>query len=216
MPLGARLWHYAAEPRTLSVSYPLCFSAHTDTITNNLSGMRSTKLSDISLFYTIKQSFKGRMFSQLFLQVVMTGAQTCNPHMREPTLWSRYQSDMLLAIAAGIRTVMSVYREHMYVRSAIAISPVIASAFYCTYILSFVWLRLIERTCVCLSRYTAATCLQCVCSCLWSQSSCERCVETAAAAVARKGHDTKRKYFFLLRLPAPAGNQERATEFILC
>ena len=24
MPLGARLWHYAAELRTLSVTYPLC------------------------------------------------------------------------------------------------------------------------------------------------------------------------------------------------
>ena len=34
MPLGARLWHYAAELRTLSVTYPLCGSALTDTTDN--------------------------------------------------------------------------------------------------------------------------------------------------------------------------------------
>ena len=35
-PLGARLWHYATELRTLSVTYPLCSSAlmYTDTMDN--------------------------------------------------------------------------------------------------------------------------------------------------------------------------------------
>ena len=49
MPLGARLWHYAAELRTLSVTYPLCGSALTNA-TENLSEMRPLKLTDVCLF----------------------------------------------------------------------------------------------------------------------------------------------------------------------
>ena len=49
MPLGARLWHYAAELRTLSVTYLLCGSALTDT-TNNPSEMCPLKLTDFCLF----------------------------------------------------------------------------------------------------------------------------------------------------------------------
>ena len=48
MPLGARLWHYAAELRTLSVTYPLCGSALTDTTDNPL--MCPLKLTDFCLF----------------------------------------------------------------------------------------------------------------------------------------------------------------------
>ena len=59
MPLGARLWHYAAELRTLSVTYPLCGSALTDT-TDNPSEVCPLKLTDFCLFlyhrsYTILQ-----------------------------------------------------------------------------------------------------------------------------------------------------------------
>ena len=43
MPLGTMLWHYAAELRTLSVIYPLCGSALTNT-TDNLSEMCPLKL----------------------------------------------------------------------------------------------------------------------------------------------------------------------------
>ena len=55
----ARLWHYAAELRTLSVTYHLCGSALTDT-TDNPSEMCPLKLTDFCLFlyhrsYTILQ-----------------------------------------------------------------------------------------------------------------------------------------------------------------
>ena len=49
MPLRARLWHYAAELRTLSVTYPLCGSALTDTA-DNPSKMCSLKLIDFCPF----------------------------------------------------------------------------------------------------------------------------------------------------------------------
>ena len=59
MPLGARLWHYAGELRTLSVTYPLCGLALTYT-TDILSEMCPLKLPDFFLFlyhrsYTILQ-----------------------------------------------------------------------------------------------------------------------------------------------------------------
>ena len=59
MPLGARLWYYAAELCTLSVEYPLCSSALTNT-TDNMSEMCSLKLTNFCLFlchqsYTILQ-----------------------------------------------------------------------------------------------------------------------------------------------------------------
>ena len=62
MPLGARLWLYADELRTLSVAYPLCGSALTDT-TYNLSEMGPLKLTDFCLFmfhqsYTILQGLR--------------------------------------------------------------------------------------------------------------------------------------------------------------
>ena len=50
MPLGARFWHYAAELRTLSVTYPLCGLAHTDT-TDNPSEMYPLKLTDTFACY---------------------------------------------------------------------------------------------------------------------------------------------------------------------
>ena len=50
MPLGAGLWHYAAELRTLSVTYPLCGSALANT-TDNLSELCPLKLPDFSLFF---------------------------------------------------------------------------------------------------------------------------------------------------------------------
>ena len=87
MPLVARLWHYAAELRTLSVTYPLCGSALTDT-TDNPSEMCPLKLTDFCLFFTIDhtQSYKGRLFPQWLSQVVTTGARTGYPQMGEPTL----------------------------------------------------------------------------------------------------------------------------------
>ena len=48
MPLGARLWHYAAELCTLSVKYPLCGSALTDAM-GNLSEICALKLADFCL-----------------------------------------------------------------------------------------------------------------------------------------------------------------------
>ena len=56
---GARLWHYAAELRTLSGTYPLCDLALTDS-TDNQSEMCPQKLKDFCLFlyhqsYTILQ-----------------------------------------------------------------------------------------------------------------------------------------------------------------
>ena len=45
---GARLWHYAAELHTLLVTYPLCGSALTDIITDNLSEKCPTKLTDFT------------------------------------------------------------------------------------------------------------------------------------------------------------------------
>ena len=59
MPLGASLWHYAAELCTLSVTYPLGGSALTDT-TDNPSEMCQLKVTDFCLFlhhqsYTILQ-----------------------------------------------------------------------------------------------------------------------------------------------------------------
>ena len=46
---GARLWHYAAELRTLSVTYPLCGSALTYTM-DNPSEMCPLKLTNFCLF----------------------------------------------------------------------------------------------------------------------------------------------------------------------
>ena len=48
MPLGARLWHYTAELRTLSVTYPLCGWALTDT-TEDPSEMGPLKLTYVLL-----------------------------------------------------------------------------------------------------------------------------------------------------------------------
>ena len=64
----AKLWRYAAELRTLSVTYPLCGSALTDT-THNPSEMCPLKRTDLYLFCTINhtQSNKGQL-------VAMTGA----------------------------------------------------------------------------------------------------------------------------------------------
>ena len=82
MPLGARLWHYAIELRTLSVTYPLCGSALTDT-TDNPSDMWPLKLTNFCLFCTIDhtQSHKGRLFPGWLSKVVMTGAQTGYPQL---------------------------------------------------------------------------------------------------------------------------------------
>ena len=60
---GAKLWHYAAELHSVSVTYLLCGSAPTDT-TDNLSEMCPLKLTDFCLFlyhpsYTI---FQGPLF----------------------------------------------------------------------------------------------------------------------------------------------------------
>ena len=46
---GAKLWHYAVQLRTLSVAYPLCCSALTNT-TDNPSETRPLKLTDFCLF----------------------------------------------------------------------------------------------------------------------------------------------------------------------
>ena len=46
---GAKLWHYAAELRTLSVTNTLCGLAFTNT-TDNLSEMCPLKLTDFCLF----------------------------------------------------------------------------------------------------------------------------------------------------------------------
>ena len=46
---GAKLWHYAAELRTLSVTFPLCGLAVTNTA-DNLSEMCQLKLRDFCLF----------------------------------------------------------------------------------------------------------------------------------------------------------------------
>ena len=46
---GAKLWYYAAELYTLSVTYPLCGLALTDT-TNNPSEMCQLKLTEYCLF----------------------------------------------------------------------------------------------------------------------------------------------------------------------
>ena len=59
MPLGARHWHYAAELHTLSVTYPLCGLALTNT-TDNPSEMCPLKLTYFCWFlyhwsYTILQ-----------------------------------------------------------------------------------------------------------------------------------------------------------------
>ena len=70
MPLGARLWHYAAELRTLSGTYPLCGSALTNT-TDILSEMCPLKLTDFARLRTIDhtQSYKGRLFPHWLSQV---------------------------------------------------------------------------------------------------------------------------------------------------
>ena len=85
MLLGARLWHYAAELRTSSVTNPLCGSALTDT-TDNPSEICPLKLT--ACFCTIDhtQSYKGRLFPQWLSQVVTTGARTDYPQMGEPAL----------------------------------------------------------------------------------------------------------------------------------
>ena len=85
MPLGARLWHYDAELRTLSVTYSLCGLALTNTM-DILSEMCHTKT--FACFCTIDhaQSYKGRLFPQWFSQVVTTGARTDYPQMGEPAL----------------------------------------------------------------------------------------------------------------------------------
>ena len=59
MPSGARLWHYAAELRTLSVTYPLYGLAPTN-VKDNPSEICPLKLTDFCLFlyhqsYTILQ-----------------------------------------------------------------------------------------------------------------------------------------------------------------
>ena len=75
MPLGARLWHYAAELHTLSVTYPLCGSALTNT-TDNPSEMCPLKLTDFCLFCTIDhtQFYKGRFLPPWLSQFVVTRA----------------------------------------------------------------------------------------------------------------------------------------------
>ena len=64
--VGKRM-HYAAEHHTLSVMYPLCGVALTDT-KDNQSEMCPTKLADFCLFCTIvhTQSYRGRIFPQDF------------------------------------------------------------------------------------------------------------------------------------------------------
>ena len=52
LALGGKPWHYTTELRILSVTYPFCGSALTDT-TDKLSEMCPTKLTDFFLFRTI-------------------------------------------------------------------------------------------------------------------------------------------------------------------
>ena len=87
MPLGAKLWNYAAELCTLSVTYPLCGLALTDT-TDNPYEMCPLKLKTFACFCTIgqTQSYKGSLFPQWLSQVVMSGARTGYPQMGEPAL----------------------------------------------------------------------------------------------------------------------------------
>ena len=82
---GARLWHYAAELHTLSVTYPLCGSALTNT-TDNPSEMCPLKLTDFCLFSSSDhtQSYRGHFLPQWLSQVAMTRTQTCYPQMGEP------------------------------------------------------------------------------------------------------------------------------------
>ena len=87
MPLGARLWHYAAEPRTLSITYLLCGLAITNT-TDNQSEMWPLKFTDFSLFlyhqsYTILQ---GLLIPPMTFPSCHDQAQTGNPQMGEPAL----------------------------------------------------------------------------------------------------------------------------------
>ena len=97
MPLGARLWHYAAELRTLSVTYPLCGSALTDT-TDNPFEMCPLKLTDFLLVFVplITHNLTRAAYSPPWLsQVFLTGVQTGYPQMGEPTLYPRSHSDLL-------------------------------------------------------------------------------------------------------------------------
>ena len=61
MPLGASLWHYVAELRTLSVTYPLCGSALTNT-TDNPSEMCLLKLTDFCLFCQSHKCYMAAFF----------------------------------------------------------------------------------------------------------------------------------------------------------
>ena len=62
---GAKLWHHAAELRTLLITYPLCGLALTNT-TDDPSEMCPLKL--FSIDHT--QSYKGSLFPQWLSQVV--------------------------------------------------------------------------------------------------------------------------------------------------
>ena len=71
---GVKPGHYAAELRTLLVTYPLAGSAVTDT-TGNLYEMCPTKIAyrclPLSCTIDHTQSYKGRLFPQRLAQVVM-------------------------------------------------------------------------------------------------------------------------------------------------
>ena len=84
---GAKLWHYAAELRTLSVAYPLCGLALTNT-TDNLSEMCPLKLIDfcLLLYHQACTILQGPLTPQWLSQVVMTVAGTCYPQNGEPAL----------------------------------------------------------------------------------------------------------------------------------
>ena len=88
VPPTAKDWHYAAELRTLSVTYPLCGSALTDTDTDNLPNMFSNNLIDRHILISREDNY----FVPLTIhnlkvsQLGRTQDQTSNPQMRVQAL----------------------------------------------------------------------------------------------------------------------------------
>ena len=96
MPLGARFWHYAAELHTLSVTYPVCGLALTNT-TDNQSEMCPLKLTDFCLFlyhrsFTISQ---GPLIPPMAFTSCYDGAETCYLQTGKPALYPHSHSNLL-------------------------------------------------------------------------------------------------------------------------
>ena len=105
MPLGARLWHYAAELRTLSVTYPLCGSALTDT-TDNPSEMCPLRLTDFCLFlyhrsYTILQ--RPLIPPMAFTSCHDRGSNRLSPDGSASTLTTQPLRLALLSVTSSIK-----------------------------------------------------------------------------------------------------------------